>query len=125
MLEILSNSDQPMSKLLLDLPELKTTRELAVPCPDNKKEGLIKELQDYYKRNGFDVNDIDGVRISFGRNKWALVRASNTQPKLTARFQATDIMNLKEIVNIVERKLKEYDFIDLSDVKAGLEEVIG
>jgi len=122
-LEILSYTDQPMSKLLLDIPELKTTRELAIPCPDHKKEELIKELQDYYKQNGYDVNEIDGVRISFGKNKWALVRASNTQPKLTARFQAGDFQNLEEIAVLIGNKLQEYDFIDISDLKKGMDEV--
>jgi len=122
-LEILSHSDLPMSKVLIDIPELKTTRELAILCPDHKKDGLIKELQDYYKKNGYDVNDIDGVRISFGKNKWALVRASNTQPKLTARFQAGDFQNLEEIANLIRKKLQEYDYIDISDLFKGIDEV--
>jgi phosphomannomutase/phosphoglucomutase len=35
------------------------------------------------------VNTIDGVRITFPKG-WGLLRASNTQPVLVMRFEATD-----------------------------------
>jgi phosphomannomutase/phosphoglucomutase len=35
------------------------------------------------------VNTIDGVRITFPQG-WGLLRASNTQPVLVMRFEATD-----------------------------------
>ena len=37
----------------------------------------------------YPVNTIDGVRITFP-NGWGLLRASNTQPVLVMRFEATD-----------------------------------
>jgi len=123
-LEILSTNGEPLSKLLSDLPELKTTRELAIPCPDNLKLNVVKELQVKLKKQGFDVNQTDGARVSFGKNKWALVRISNTQPKLTARFQATSSNGLQEIVELVQKALSEYDFLDLKDLKKGLKEAI-
>ena len=108
-----------------DLPDLKTTRELALPCPDNKKAELISELQEMYKSRGYEVLDIDGVRITFELHKWALVRASNTQPKLTARFQARDEKSLEEIVTLVRDDLKQYKYVDISDLDEGLREAIG
>jgi len=37
----------------------------------------------------YPVNTIDGVRITFPKG-WGLLRASNTQPVLVMRFEATD-----------------------------------
>ena len=37
----------------------------------------------------YPVNTIDGVRITFPKG-WGLLRASNTQPILVLRFEATD-----------------------------------
>ncbi|HEX5574762.1 MAG TPA: hypothetical protein VFX42_02710, partial [Gemmatimonadales bacterium] len=37
----------------------------------------------------YPVNTIDGVRITFPQG-WGLLRASNTQPVLVMRFEATD-----------------------------------
>ena len=42
------------------------------------------------------MNDIDGVRVSFS-DGWALVRASNTGPNLTLRFEALNEKRLDEI----------------------------
>ncbi len=124
-LEILSHSDQSMSGFFAGLPELCTTRELAINCPDSKKSEVISELEEKFKSKGFNVLDIDGVRINFDLHKWALVRASNTQPKLTARFQARTKDDLKGIVNLVQNELEKFNDLDLSDLNYGLAEVIG
>jgi phosphomannomutase len=57
-------------------------------------------------RSRYDVTEIDGVRVNF-ENGWGLVRASNTQPALVLRFEATDEAGLSEIRNLFESKLRE------------------
>ncbi len=50
------------------------------------------------KKKKYEYNDIDGVRVNFDYG-WALVRASNTGPNLTLRFEATteeELNKLKE-----------------------------
>jgi phosphomannomutase/phosphoglucomutase len=42
------------------------------------------------------VDELDGARIDFG-DGWALVRASNTQPVLSLRFEATSEGRLEEL----------------------------
>jgi phosphomannomutase/phosphoglucomutase len=50
--------------------------------------------------------DVDGVRVIFA-NGWGLVRASNTQPVLVMRFEATTPELLleyrREVESVVER----------------------
>jgi phosphomannomutase/phosphoglucomutase len=43
-----------------------------------------------------EVVDVDGVRIQFG-DGWGLLRASNTQPVLVARYEARSPERLQEI----------------------------
>ena len=50
--------------------------------------------------------EIDGVRVNFP-DGWGLVRASNTQPALVLRFEASDEATLGEIRTLFEGKLKE------------------
>ena len=40
--------------------------------------------------------DVDGVRVLFG-DGWALLRTSNTQPVIVARFEAQTTERLDEI----------------------------
>ena len=47
---------------------------------------------------------MDGVRILFN-DGWGLIRASNTQPVLVMRFEASSEKRLKEIRDFVESEL--------------------
>ena len=54
-----------------------------------------------------DAPGVDGVRVNFG-DGWALVRASNTQPALTLRFEAQTGERLLEIRRLVEETLARF-----------------
>ena len=47
-------------------------------------------------RSRYDVIDVDGVRVLFG-DGWGLIRASNTQPVIVARWEARSAERLAEI----------------------------
>jgi phosphomannomutase/phosphoglucomutase len=49
---------------------------------------------------------VDGVRVIFP-DGWGLVRASNTQPLLVLRFEATTPDRLAEIERLVRGKVDE------------------
>ena len=52
------------------------------------------------------VITVDGIRVETA-NGWALVRASNTQPALTIRFEADSELNLNTLKKEIEKKLRE------------------
>jgi phosphomannomutase/phosphoglucomutase len=52
-----------------------------------------------------DVVTIDGVRAIFDEG-WGLIRASNTQPALVLRFEATSPEKLATIRAVIEGELK-------------------
>ena len=53
-----------------------------------------------------EVVTIDGVRARFA-DGWGLVRASNTQPALVMRCEASDAARLAEIRATIERYIAE------------------
>ena len=63
-----------------------STPEIRVDCPEEIKFKIAQEAQSAFKE--FKVETIDGVRVTFDKG-WGLVRASNTQPVLVMRFEAT------------------------------------
>jgi phosphomannomutase/phosphoglucomutase len=71
------------------------TPEIRINCPDERKFGVVQELAESFKRD-YPVIDVDGARVLFDGG-WGLVRASNTQPVLVLRFEATDEKRLEEI----------------------------
>ncbi len=104
MLEIVDRSPQPLSQQLSDLPVLFSTPEIRVDCPDEIKfEVVRKAVADFKKK--YKVIDTDGARIEFP-DGWGLVRASNTQPVLVMRFEATSEKRRREIQALVENEIK-------------------
>ncbi|NLI14139.1 MAG: phosphomannomutase/phosphoglucomutase [Peptococcaceae bacterium] len=109
-LRILSNSDQPLAKILADIPKYYSTAETRVRCPDSEKFSVVEGLVEYFKR-GYDVIDVDGVRVLFG-DGWGLVRASNTQPVLVARCEAKTPEGLERICRIMREALGGFPAVD-------------
>jgi phosphomannomutase / phosphoglucomutase len=107
LLEILANSELPLSALLSDLPRSVSTPEIRVDCPDDQKFVIAEKAKEYFSQR-YDTIDVDGARIQFAEG-WGLIRASNTQPALVLRFEAQSAEKLKEYRALVEGKLKELE----------------
>lgn len=125
LVEILAKTGKTLSSLVADLPVTSVTPEIRVDTPDAIKFDLVKKVQDrltaYAKSrrpvgpDKFIVRDvvtIDGVRAIFD-DGWGLIRASNTQPALVLRFEATSPERLTAIRAVVEG--------ELADVKRALD----
>ncbi len=105
LLEILDRENRGLAAILADLPRAWSTPEIRLDCPDDRKFDLVRRAAEYF-RSRYDVIDIDGVRVNFP-DGWGLVRASNTQPALVTRFEASSEKRLDEIRALFEGKLKE------------------
>ena len=96
MCEVISNSNKKISEWLTNLNKYYSTSELKITVPDDKKFGIVNSVKEYAKEKKYNFVDIDGVRITFS-DGWALVRASNTGPNITYRFEASSMTRLEEI----------------------------
>ncbi|MGH9595084.1 MAG: phosphomannomutase/phosphoglucomutase, partial [Bryobacteraceae bacterium] len=86
LIEIVSNSGQPLSAQLAGLPKMVSTPEIRVDCPDEIKFQVVQRVLEHFRKT-HSVIDVDGVRVLFS-DGWGLLRASNTQPVLVMRFEA-------------------------------------
>lgn len=96
LLEILSRSETPLSARLADVPETHVTPEIRIDCPEGIKFGVADRLARELAAE-HEVITIDGVRVKFGDGAWALVRASNTQPALVLRAEASSPQRRDEL----------------------------
>ncbi len=87
LLEILSKTNQTLSEMLEYSTKYYSTPEIKIKTTNEKKFEIVSKVLDYVKGKNYQYNDIDGVRVNF-QDGWALVRASNTGPNLTIRFEA-------------------------------------
>ena len=87
-LELISRSKYNLSDLLQGTNKYFSTPELKVKVTEETKFKIVEEFKKYCLEKGYKFEDVDGVRVEF-TNGWALVRASNTGPHLTLRYEAT------------------------------------
>jgi phosphomannomutase/phosphoglucomutase len=81
-----------------------STPELRIEVPEELKFRLVEKAVKHF-RSKYDVIDVDGVRVLFG-DGWGLIRASNTQPVLVARYEASTPQRLAAIQGEMEGWLR-------------------
>jgi phosphomannomutase/phosphoglucomutase len=105
LLRILADSGKTVAEKLADVPDFVSTPELRIEVPEEIKFGLVENAVKHF-RSKHDVIDVDGVRVLFG-DGWGLIRASNTQPVIVARYEASTPERLAEIRGEMETWLKD------------------
>ena len=99
-LEVLSNTEKKASELDDSMTKYYSTPEIKRPTEENMKKVIIDKVKNFAIENNYNIETIDGVRVSF-IDGWALVRASNTGPNLTLRFEARNEKKLNEIQKLI------------------------
>jgi phosphomannomutase/phosphoglucomutase len=119
LLQILDRTNAPLSSLLADLAVTYSTPEIRVTCADEDKFLVVEQLKTRFQQGDQvrEVITIDGARLVFS-DGWGLVRASNTQPALVLRFEATTAERLEAIQTFVMEHLRDFPSVKLADTPA-------
>ena len=96
LIEILSKTNKSVTDLLKGINTYYATRELKRKVTDDTKFQIVDKVKDYCIKNNYKILTIDGVKVLFEDGS-AIVRASNTGPNLTMRYEATSENRLNEI----------------------------
>ncbi len=107
LIEMISNSDKPLSSYLENLSKYYSTPEIKVKVTDETKFEIVSKIKDYCETKGYRFINIDGVKVKFD-DGFALVRASNTGPNITMRFEAKTEEKLNAYKTEFEEELKKY-----------------
>ena len=95
LVDILARSDRTIAEMVSDFPSYVSTAEIRIDVTEEEKWSIVEAAVEHF-RALYDVIDVDGVRVLFG-DGWALLRTSNTQPVIVARFEARTAARLSEI----------------------------
>jgi len=118
-LEIFSKTDKSVSEVLSEMPSLVATPEIIMSAPDDVKFKIIDAVRDRLQ-DQYEVVTVDGARAVF-ENGWGLVRASNTQPAITMRFEAHTREQLVEYMRRFEALLDDYPQVDREKLERQIE----
>lgn len=104
LLRIIADSGKRIDELLADVPPFVSTPEIRIDTDEATKFAIMSQAVPHFKAT-HDVIDVDGVRVLFG-DGWGLLRASNTQPVIVARYEARTPERLEEIRAVMEGFLR-------------------
>ncbi|MEM8529654.1 MAG: phosphomannomutase/phosphoglucomutase [Chloroflexota bacterium] len=106
LLSALAQIGQTLEQVLQPYPALPALSEGRIPFDEEKKFRVVDYLREQFSQT-HTVIDIDGVRVEFG-DGWGLVRASNTEPAITTRFEARTMTRAAEIRDLMMEKVAEF-----------------
>ena len=107
LIEMISNSDKPLSSYLENLEKYYSTPEIKVKVSDDVKFEIVAKMREYCESKGYNIVTLDGVKAKFD-DGFALVRASNTGPNITMRFEAKTEDKLNMYKEEFETELNKY-----------------
>lgn len=102
MLEIIAKKG-PLSELLKEVPRYCLDKR-KLPCPDDKKEWVLEQVEAYFADQRTDVTD--GVKIFFDGG-WSLVRPSGTEPIFRVYSEGKDEITAKRCGDECEKVLRQ------------------
>jgi phosphomannomutase/phosphoglucomutase len=102
--DLLARKDKPFSQIVAELPAYVSTPEIRIEVDEEKKWEVVDRALEHF-RQSHEVIDVDGARVLFG-DGWGLLRTSNTQPVIVARFEAKTEERLAEIQGTMESWLE-------------------
>ncbi len=103
--ELVSRAREPLSEQVDRFPRYVSTPEIRIEVTEESKRRIVADAVEHFSRH-YEVVQVDGARILFG-DGWGLIRSSNTQPVLVARFEARTTERLEEIQDEVQGWLRE------------------
>ncbi|MCL4252907.1 MAG: phosphomannomutase/phosphoglucomutase, partial [Anaerolineae bacterium] len=109
-LEIISGTDKTIAEIFDEIPKLVATPEIILDAPDNVKFAIIDEIAEELAKE-YEMITVDGARAVF-EHGWGLVRASNTQPAITLRFEAYEKSQILEYMQRFKALLDKHPEIN-------------
>jgi len=109
-LQLLSDSRKTLNELYDELPSYYTSMEYRLKCSDSEKFEIVESVKKDFETE-YEIIGIDGVRVKF-EDGWALVRASNTQPQLSVRFESKTKRGYNRIKQILVDELAKHHAVE-------------
>jgi phosphomannomutase/phosphoglucomutase len=111
LVQLTARGDRPLSSRVAEFPKYVSTPEIRIDVTEETKFGIVQRAVEHFRRN-HEVVDVDGARVLFDGG-WGLLRASNTQPVLVARYEARTPAQL----DVIQREMES--FLSSQGVTAG------
>lgn len=109
LIEIVEITGKTLTELVSIFPKKELSREYRIACAEELKKNVVDAVRAHFlSRTDVSLVTIDGVRVTY-KNGWGIVRAANTQPALSARFESDTKEGIayikKDFISVLEKYL--------------------
>jgi phosphomannomutase/phosphoglucomutase len=104
LVQLVARAGRSLSEMVDDFPKYVSTAEIRIEVTEENKFEIVKKAVEHFGKQN-EVIDVDGARVLFDGG-WGLLRASNTQPVLVARYEARTQDQLQKIQDTMEEWLR-------------------
>jgi phosphomannomutase / phosphoglucomutase len=96
--ELIHETNKTLDQLIETIPSKISSPEIRISCTsDDDKIKIVQHAQKVFgARKDVECLTVDGMRVHF-KGSWGLIRASNTQPAISLRFEADTIEGLQQV----------------------------
>lgn len=108
LIEIMMVREQPLDAIINAYEKSFATAEIKIIVPDDRKFEFVERMIQTSDFGDAQLSTLDGLRVDFP-SSWGLVRASNTSPALTLRFEAESEQSLEKIQSLFRQQLSSID----------------
>ena len=108
LVEILAIREQGLDEIMASFESRHATPEIKINVAEEDKFGIMDKLIAEHTFKDGKISTIDGLRVELP-DSWGLVRASNTSPALTLRFEAKSTESLNNIQSLFKQQLENID----------------
>jgi phosphomannomutase len=112
-LATIGRQDRSLTQFRANLPATVATPELRLPCSEQRKGTVMREVAERLRRVGAGLDTTDGLRVTRPEGWW-LLRTSGTESKLTARCEASHAEGLESLKRELASQLRQSG-IDISE----------
>ncbi len=103
-LEYMAIEDKTLSELRSKLPIYHLIKT-KISATEKEKQEMIRRVKEHAKKNGFAINDVDGIRIDY-ETGWTICRPSGTENYVRVFSEDKDLSRAKKmnekIINIAK-----------------------
>jgi len=106
MMEIISNSNNKLSKIDAEAPRYFSSPDMRLRCKN--KDEVVEKVTEHFRTSPLakKMITIDGAKIIFD-DGWAMIRRSNTEEMINLRFEAKTEDKLNEIQSMVMEQVNK------------------
>ena len=106
LIEIMTTREQSLEEMVSSFEASYSTPEIKVEVTDREKFNLVETFADTDAFADASISRVDGIRVEYP-DAWGLLRASNTTPALTLRFEAATEAELDKIQAAFRTRLQQ------------------